>query len=71
MRCCMRQSGALRLYAEADAQAYAIRVQAQAEADQTQMIAKAILNDGKPAIDFEVMKRQVEAISQLASSESC
>ena len=63
-----RRAEAVRV--EADAQAYAIRVQAQAEADQTQMIAKAILNDGKPAIDFEVMKRQVEAISQLASSES-
>lgn len=63
-----RRAEAVRV--EADAQAYAICVQAQAEADQTQMIAKAILNDGKPAIDFEVMKRQVEAISQLASSES-
>ena len=54
----------------ADAEAYAVRVQAQAEAEQTKLLATAIATNGKPAIEFEVAKRQVEAINALAASPS-
>jgi len=55
---------------EADAQAYAVEVQAKADAEQTRLLAEAINNDGQPAIDFEIMKRQVVALGQLASAEN-
>ena len=55
---------------EADADAYAIKIKAEADAEQTRLLAKAISGNGQPAIDFEVMKRQVDAISALASSPS-
>lgn len=55
---------------EADAHAYAVLAKARAEAEQIELIASAIEKDGKPAIDFEVMKRQVEGITQIASSKS-
>ena len=34
------------------------------------MLATAINKNGKSAVDFEVAKRQIEAISALASSDS-
>ena len=34
------------------------------------MLAEAISKNGQPAIDFEIMKRQVDAIGELASSPS-
>ena len=46
---------------KADAEAYAIRVNAKADAEQTKLLADAISKNGQPAIDFEVMKRQVTA----------
>lgn len=55
---------------EADAQAYSIKIKANAEAEQTKIIAKAIAADGQPAIDFEILKRQVIALGELASSSS-
>ncbi len=55
---------------EADADAYAVKIKAEADAEQTRLLAKAISGNGQPAIDFEVMKRQVDAISALASSPS-
>jgi len=54
----------------ADAEAYAVIKKAEADAEQTRMIAEAISQDGQPAIDFEVLKRQVEAIGLLASSDN-
>ena len=54
----------------ADAEAYAIIKKAEADAEQTRVIAKAISQDGQPAIDFEILKRQVEAIGLLASSDN-
>jgi len=54
----------------ADAEAYAIKAQAEADAEQTRLIAKAIADGGQPAVNFEIMKRQVEALSQVASSEN-
>ena len=54
----------------ADAEAYAVIKKAEADAEQTRVIAEAISQDGQPAIDFEVLKRQVEAIGLLASSDN-
>ena len=52
----------------ADAEAYAVKVKAQADADQTKLLADAIAKNGQPAINFEIMKRQVDGLTQLASS---
>ena len=64
------QKSAEAIRIEADADAYAIKVKAEADAEQTRLLSKAISNNGQSAVDFEVMKRQVEAISNLASSSS-
>lgn len=55
---------------QAEAEAYAVRVKAEAEAEQTRVVASAIHDNGQPAIDFEIMKRQVLAIAELAGSEN-
>ena len=55
---------------KADADAYEIRTKAKADAEQTTLLANAISKNGKPAIEFEVMKRQVSAIGELAKSNS-
>jgi len=54
----------------ADAQAYATIKTAQAAAEQTKVIAQAIADNGKPAIDYDILKRQVEAIGVLAASDN-
>ena len=54
----------------ADAEAYAVIKKAEADAEQTRVVAEAISQDGQPAIDFEILKRQVEAIGLLASSDN-
>jgi regulator of protease activity HflC (stomatin/prohibitin superfamily) len=54
----------------ADAEAYSVKVKADADAEQTNLLAEAISKNGQPAIDFEIMKRQVDAIGELASSPS-
>ena len=53
---------------QADADAYAVKVKAEADAEQTRLIAEAIKNDGQPAINYEIMKRQVEGLAEVASS---
>ena len=53
---------------EADAKAYAIEVAARAEAEQTRQLARAIAEDGEAAVEFEIRKRQVEAIGLLAAA---
>lgn len=63
-----KQADAVRI--KADAEAYAVEVQAKADAEQTRLLAEAINNNGQPAIDFEIMKRQVVALGQLASAEN-
>ena len=63
-----RQAEAIRV--EADAEAYAIEAKAKADAKQTELLAKAIAEKGKPAIDFEIAKRQVDAIGKLTASEN-
>jgi regulator of protease activity HflC (stomatin/prohibitin superfamily) len=63
-----KQAEAIKL--TADAEAYAVVKKAEADAEQTKVIAEAISNNGQPAIDFEILKRQVEAIGNLASSNN-
>lgn len=53
---------------QADADAYAIKIKAEADAEQTRVIAEAISNNGQPAINYEIMKRQVEGLADIASS---
>ena len=53
----------------ADADAYAVKVKAAADAEQTMLLGKAIKDDGQPAVDFEIMKRQVDGLAKLASSD--
>ncbi|MFM7567747.1 MAG: SPFH domain-containing protein [Betaproteobacteria bacterium] len=55
------------LYA-AQKQAEGRRVLAEADAFATSIVAKAIQENGQPAIDFEIQKRQVDAIALLAAS---
>ena len=54
----------------ADAEAYSIKIKADADAEQTRVVAEAIKNDGQPAINFEIMKRQVDGISELIQKEN-
>ncbi len=63
-----KEAEALKL--TADAEAYAVKVKAAADANQTKLLAEAIAKNGQPAVNFEIMKRQVEAIGELASSSS-
>ena len=63
-----KNAEAIKLTAEAEA--YAVIKKAEADAEQTRVIAEAISQDGQPAIDFEILKRQVEAIGLLASSDN-
>lgn len=54
----------------ADAEAYAIKVRAAATAEQTRMISEAINNGGQSAINFDILQKQVTALSQVASSNN-
>ena len=63
-----KKAEAIRL--TADAEAYAVVKKAEADAEQTKVIAKAISQDGQPAIDFEILKRQVEAVGRRAASDN-
>lgn len=62
---------------EADAELYtaqklaeAKRMLADADAYSTTVVAGAIKDGGQPAIDFEIVKRQVEAIEKLSQSKN-
>ena len=63
-----KQAEALRI--TADATAYAVEVKAKADAEQTRLVAAAIADNGQPAVNFEIMKRQVEALGEVASSDN-
>ena len=63
-----KKAEAIRL--TADAEAYAVIRKAEADAEQTRVVAEAIANDGQPAVDFEILKRQVDAIGRMAASEN-
>ena len=54
----------------ADASAYAVEVKAKADAEQTRVVAAAIADNGQPAVNFEIMKRQVEALGEVASADN-
>ena len=54
----------------ADAEAYAVKVKAEADADQTRVVAAAIADNGQPAIDYEILKRQVSALTTVGASDS-
>ena len=61
-----KQAVAVKVLADADA--YAVKIIAEADAEQTRLIAEAIKNDGQPAINYEIMKRQVDGLAGVASS---
>ena len=61
-----KQADAVKVQADADA--YAVKVKAAADAEQTRVIAEAINNNGQAAINYEIMKRQVEGLAEVASS---
>ena len=63
-----KQAEAVRV--AADAEAYAIKVKAAATAEQTRMISEAINNGGQSAINFDILQKQVIALSQVASSNN-
>ena len=52
----------------ADADAYAVKIKADADAEQTRVVGQAIKDDGQPAINYEIMKRQVDGLTAIASS---
>ena len=63
-----KEAEALRI--TADASAYAVEVKAKADAEQTRVVAAAIADNGQPAVNFEIMKRQVEALGEVASADN-
>lgn len=63
-----KEAEAVRVRADADA--YAVKVKADADAEQTRVVASAIADNGQPAIDFEILKRQVDALPQVAGSDN-
>ena len=63
-----KEADAVRILAEADA--FAVVTKAKADANQTKLLAEAIAKNGQPAIEFEIAKRQVEAIGALGTSDN-
>ena len=63
-----REAEAVKVTADADA--YAIKAKAVADAEQTRVVAAAISDNGQPAIEFEIKKRQVTALSEIASADN-
>ena len=63
-----REAEAIRVTAEAEA--FAVQKKAEADARQTELLAAAIADNGQPAVNFEIQKRQVDAVRQLGSAES-
>ena len=53
---------------KADAEAYKVKLLADAEAEQTKVVGDAIKKHGQAAVNFEIMKRQVDGLTGLASS---
>ncbi len=54
----------------AEAEAFAVTTKAKADATQTNLLAKAIADKGQPAVNFEIMKRQVDGLAKIASSDN-
>lgn len=55
---------------KADAESYSIKTKANAKAEQIRLLADQIAENGKPAVEYEVLLKQIEGLSELASSES-
>lgn len=55
---------------QAQKQAEAERIKAEAQAYAVEVVAKAIKTNGQAAVDFELAKRQVEAMSEVGKSNS-
>jgi len=55
---------------EADANAYSIEAEAKATAAQTRMVAEAINNNGQAAVNYDILKRQVDGLAMLAASDN-
>ncbi len=58
-----------RLY-QARKDAEAIKIDAEANAHATRVIGEAMSENGQAAIDFEIMKRKIEAIEAIAKSDN-
>ncbi|MEO0437196.1 MAG: SPFH domain-containing protein [Pseudomonadota bacterium] len=54
----------------ADAEAYAVIKNAEAQAQQTKLIADTINAGGEAAINYDIVKRQVDAIGTLGAAEN-
>ena len=63
-----KRAEAIRITAEAEA--FAVTTKAKADATQTNLLAKAIADKGQPAVNFEIMKRQVDGLAKIASSDN-
>ncbi|MBT7398620.1 MAG: SPFH/Band 7/PHB domain protein [Hellea sp.] len=61
-----KEADAIKL--KADAEAYKVKLLADAEAEQTKVVGDAIKKHGQAAVNFEIMKRQVDGLTELASS---
>ena len=63
-----KEADAVRI--EAEAAAFAVVAKAKADADQTKLLATAIAKDGLPAVEFEIAKRQVDALGKVAAADN-
>ena len=63
-----KRAEAIRITAEAEA--FAVTTKAKADATQTNLLAKAIADKGQPAVNYEIMKRQVDGLAKIASSDN-
>ena len=63
-----KRAEAIRITAEAEA--FAVTTKAKADAAQTNLLAKAIADKGQPAVNYEIMKRQVDGLAKIASSDN-
>lgn len=68
-----RQAQQLKADAElytAQKQAEARKTLAEADAYSTRIVGQAITENGQPAIDFEIMKQQIQGVAELAKSNN-
>lgn len=55
---------------QADAEAYSILAKAKAKAEQIRLLGAEINSSGKTAVEYEVLLKQIEGLSSIASSNS-
>ncbi len=61
-----KQADAIRVKADADA--YAVEIAAKAIAEQTRLIAEAINNNGQAAVQYDILQKQVGALTTMGAS---